>query len=371
MGAEPGPAAATGAAAAASISPRWIRPGRSSSTRCRSARSSRSPTATRSTATRCSPTCRSATLLSEAYNAERRRLVGDDGVARAASRVRSPATAGRSCRGASGSTVIAHPETAMDAETEEPRRRTWAAVPGADAWRHVPPRHHRPARQHGLGDAQRRLAVGLAGRAGARLPGVGARPDVLARPAITRTRSRRASGRGRRSRRALALRGGEPYLAFGTPGGDLQDQWALHAFLRHVHHGLNLQEAIDAPSFHSEHLSNSFFPREWRPGHLAVEETFPRATLDRARPPRPRARDRRALVATTTRSRWRRGTAGRCAPAPARAASRAWRSVADRRRAGPTDRFRETRLAVTKGARKCPITCQADNRTSPAAGPGP
>ena len=34
---------------------------------------------------------------------------------------------------------------------------------------------------------------------------------------------------------ALALRDGEPWLAFGTPGGDQQDQWSLHVFLRHVH----------------------------------------------------------------------------------------------------------------------------------------
>jgi len=59
----------------------------------------------------------------------------------------------------------------------------------------------------------------------------------------------------------------------------MQDQWALHAFLRHVHHGRNLQQAIDAPSFHSDHVPNSFYPREWRPGHLAVEETFGHATL--------------------------------------------------------------------------------------------
>src|SRR5215208_5292004 len=46
---------------------------------------------------------------------------------------------------------------------------------------------------------------------------------------------------------SLALRDGEPYLAFGTPGGDQQDQWSLNFFLSHVHFGLNLQEAIDAP----------------------------------------------------------------------------------------------------------------------------
>jgi gamma-glutamyltranspeptidase/glutathione hydrolase len=77
----------------------------------------------------------------------------------------------------------------------------------------------------------------------------------------------------------LATRNGEPYIAFGTPGGDQQDQWALHAFLRHVNHGLNLQEAIDAPSFYTQHLPSSFYPREWMPGHLAVESTFPAETL--------------------------------------------------------------------------------------------
>jgi gamma-glutamyltranspeptidase / glutathione hydrolase len=79
---------------------------------------------------------------------------------------------------------------------------------------------------------------------------------------------------------SLALRGGEPYLAFGTPGGDQQDQWALHVFLRHVHFGMNLQEAIDAPAFHTEHAPSSFYPRDARPGHVAVEARFPRMTLD-------------------------------------------------------------------------------------------
>ncbi len=48
---------------------------------------------------------------------------------------------------------------------------------------------------------------------------------------------------------SMALRDGEPYLAFGTPGGDQQDQWTLTFFLRHVLFGMNLQEAIDAPRF--------------------------------------------------------------------------------------------------------------------------
>lgn len=78
----------------------------------------------------------------------------------------------------------------------------------------------------------------------------------------------------------LALRDGIPALAFGTPGGDQQDQWALTMFLRHVQHGLNLAEAIDAPMFHTDHMPSSFFPRESRPGVVAVETRLPRATLD-------------------------------------------------------------------------------------------
>ena len=77
---------------------------------------------------------------------------------------------------------------------------------------------------------------------------------------------------------SLALRDGEPYMVFGTPGGDQQDQWSLHVFLRHIHHGMNLQEAIDAPEFHTAHFPSSFFPRESRPGHLALEGRFAAAT---------------------------------------------------------------------------------------------
>ncbi len=77
----------------------------------------------------------------------------------------------------------------------------------------------------------------------------------------------------------LALRDGEPYLAWGTPGGDQQEQWALHAFLRHVDLGMNLQEAIDAPEFHSDHLISSFFPRGFASKSLALESRFDSRTI--------------------------------------------------------------------------------------------
>jgi gamma-glutamyltranspeptidase/glutathione hydrolase len=72
----------------------------------------------------------------------------------------------------------------------------------------------------------------------------------------------------------LVLREGEPWLAYGTPGGDQQEQWALHVLLRHVDQGLNLQEAIDAPDWHTDHLIASFYPREVKPRSLDVESRF-------------------------------------------------------------------------------------------------
>jgi gamma-glutamyltranspeptidase/glutathione hydrolase len=77
----------------------------------------------------------------------------------------------------------------------------------------------------------------------------------------------------------LALRDGAPYLACGTPGGDQQDQWITQLFLRHVHAGVNLQEAIDAPAWHSEHFPSSFWPRTARPGVLVLEGRVPRETV--------------------------------------------------------------------------------------------
>jgi gamma-glutamyltranspeptidase/glutathione hydrolase len=78
----------------------------------------------------------------------------------------------------------------------------------------------------------------------------------------------------------MALRDGEPYLAWGSPGGDQQDQWITQFFVRHVHANRNLQEAIDAPAWHTEHFLSSFWPRTARPGVVVVENRVPKATRD-------------------------------------------------------------------------------------------
>jgi len=70
---------------------------------------------------------------------------------------------------------------------------------------------------------------------------------------------------------SLALRGGVPALAFGTPGGDQQEQWQLCFWLSHVLGGLDLQAAIDAPTWHTTSFPSSFYPRDMTPGGVVVE----------------------------------------------------------------------------------------------------
>ncbi|WP_330344083.1 gamma-glutamyltransferase [Streptomyces longwoodensis] len=97
---------------------------------------------------------------------------------------------------------------------------------------------------------------------------------------------------GRRPRTTLtpsiALRDGVPVLAFGTPGGDQQDQWQLHFFLEvaqraPVRGGLDLQGAIDAPNWHTDGFPGSFYPRGMRPGSLTVESRTPAAVVEELR----------------------------------------------------------------------------------------
>lgn len=78
---------------------------------------------------------------------------------------------------------------------------------------------------------------------------------------------------------SLALRDGEPALAFGTPGGDQQDQWQLAFLLALMHGGLDLQAAIDAPTWHSTAFPASFAPRGWEPHGLVVESRLGAGTL--------------------------------------------------------------------------------------------
>ncbi|WP_342362840.1 gamma-glutamyltransferase family protein [Terrarubrum flagellatum] len=70
----------------------------------------------------------------------------------------------------------------------------------------------------------------------------------------------------------MVLRDGAPWLGFGTPGGDQQEQWQIAFLLRVIHHGYGLQQAIDAPTFQTGHHIGSFWPREFKPQSLTIEK---------------------------------------------------------------------------------------------------
>ncbi|MFF1697742.1 gamma-glutamyltransferase family protein [Streptomyces sp. NPDC058257] len=87
---------------------------------------------------------------------------------------------------------------------------------------------------------------------------------------------------------SLALKDGVPVMAFGTPGGDQQDQWQVHFFLAvalrgSVRGGLDLQGAIDAPNWHNDSFPGSFYPRGMRPGSVTVESRMDEAVIEELR----------------------------------------------------------------------------------------
>ena len=108
------------------------------------------------------------TLLSDAYNAERRKLVAEQGLARTA------AGLGRGLR------RDREAEARREARRRHGRGRADRRPHGRSGRRHRAFRHRRPGRQHGDGDAVGRLAAILAGHSRARLLPRHPRPDVLA-----------------------------------------------------------------------------------------------------------------------------------------------------------------------------------------------
>jgi gamma-glutamyltranspeptidase/glutathione hydrolase len=76
---------------------------------------------------------------------------------------------------------------------------------------------------------------------------------------------------------SLVTREGKPWMVFGTPGGDQQDQWTVQFFLNVVDFGMSIQQALDAPTFHTQHFPSSFYPRAQHPGRLVLEGRIPEA----------------------------------------------------------------------------------------------
>lgn len=215
-------------------------------------------------------------LLSDAYNAQRARLIGKD-----ASMELRPG----SIEGFGGTIKLRRADKAAGAGAGEP---TVGALAGVGE-----PTVERTGRV--IGDTVHFDIVDRAGNMISATPSGGWLQSSPIIPEIGFCLGSRAQmfyldetspsalAPGKRPRSTLspgmALRDGQPYLGFGTPGGDQQDQWATQFFLRHVHAGMNLQEAIDCPAFHTEHFPLSFWPRTARPGVAVIEGRMPKATV--------------------------------------------------------------------------------------------
>lgn len=212
-------------------------------------------------------------LLSEDYNADRRKLVGERADA---GPLRPGSPEGRPPR---LPTITAPPDpAAADAALGEPTVRTTGQTRGDTCHVDVIDR---------WGNTVSATPSGGWLQSSPTIPGLGFCLGTRAQMFWLEPGLANSLEPGKRPRTTLsptlALRDGEPYLAFGTPGGDQQDQWSLLFFLRHLHHGVNLQEAIDLPAWHTSAFPSSFYPRECHPGRVHVEGRLAPSTADELR----------------------------------------------------------------------------------------
>jgi len=78
----------------------------------------------------------------------------------------------------------------------------------------------------------------------------------------------------------IASKKGVPVLTFGCPGGDHQVQGNLQIMLNTFIFDMNPQEAIEAPRFATDSVTNSFYPHVYLPGQLSVEEGIDQDTVN-------------------------------------------------------------------------------------------
>ena len=82
---------------------------------------------------------------------------------------------------------------------------------------------------------------------------------------------------------SMAFKGGKPWMAFGTMGGDNQGQWLLQFFLYRAAFGMTIQEAIEAPKLSSEHMPGFFAPHQGVPNRVRIEARFGPKVIDELR----------------------------------------------------------------------------------------
>jgi gamma-glutamyltranspeptidase/glutathione hydrolase len=70
---------------------------------------------------------------------------------------------------------------------------------------------------------------------------------------------------------SLVTRDGRAFMAFGTPGGDVQQQAMLQVLLNITAFGMPPQQAVEAPRVAARSFPDSFWPHANSPGRLDVE----------------------------------------------------------------------------------------------------
>jgi len=78
----------------------------------------------------------------------------------------------------------------------------------------------------------------------------------------------------------LALKDGQPMMAFSVQGGDTQDQNLLQFFLNMVEFGMNPQQAAEAHNITSYQMQSSFGAHQSEPGRLQVGNAIPAWTRE-------------------------------------------------------------------------------------------
>jgi len=82
---------------------------------------------------------------------------------------------------------------------------------------------------------------------------------------------------------SMAFKGGKPWMAFGTMGGDNQGQWLLQFYLCRAAFGMSIPEAIEAPRLSSEHTPGFFAPHASEPNRVRIEPRFGTKVMDELR----------------------------------------------------------------------------------------
>lgn len=80
---------------------------------------------------------------------------------------------------------------------------------------------------------------------------------------------------------ALAIRADGTVMPFGTPGGDVQCQAMLQAFLNVEVFGMELQQAVEAPRFACYSFPSSFEPHAIQSGKLLLEDGIDAGAVER------------------------------------------------------------------------------------------